>query len=58
MDKTVAPVGPDDLTQNKSCFNTIKLTCDTEIEIRFFKEDCQTPFCAFMMGVIYETYQQ
>lgn len=50
MDKTVAPVGPDDLTQNKSCFNTIKLTCVTEIEIRFFKEDCQTPFCAFHDG--------
>lgn len=47
MDKAVAPAGPDDLRQNKSCFKTIKLTYDTEIEIRFFKEDCQIPFCDF-----------
>lgn len=47
MEKTVALAGPDDLRQNKSCFNTIKLTYDIKIEISFFKEDCQTPFCAF-----------
>lgn len=40
-----------------ACFNIVKLTNDNiKIEIRFFKEDCLTPFCSFgdVRGV-YET---